>query len=93
MAGATPAGVNPAPAKRQGERTRAALQAKRVTHRIRSIERAVALLIAEHGPTGAQDLVRRELSAARRARSRIRYEFWARLGGQIVGSLSKGLGN
>jgi hypothetical protein len=90
---AAPTRVNSEPAKRQDKRPRAGLEAKRVTHRIRSIDRAAALLIAELGPAGAQDFVRRELSAARRARSRIRHEFWARVGGQIAGSLPKGFGN
>jgi len=81
---AAPTSVNPEPAKREDKRTRAGLEAKRVTHRIRSIERAAALLIAEHGQVGAQDLVPRELNAARRARSRIRHEFWARVGSQIA---------
>jgi hypothetical protein len=90
---ATSKDVDREPANRQGKRTRVGLEAKRVTHRIRSIERAVALLIAEHGPAGAQDQVRRELKAARRARSRIRHEFWASIGGQIAGSLSTAPGN
>jgi hypothetical protein len=90
---AAPTSVNSEPAKRQDKRTRAGLEAERVTHRIRSIDRAAALLIAEHGPAGSQDFVRRELSAARRARSRIRHEFWAKVGGQIAGTLSTGRGN
>ena len=88
-----PTRANPEPAKLQDKRTRAGPAAKRVTHRIRSIDRAAALLIAEHGPMGAQDFVRRELCAARRARSRIRHEFWAMVGGQIAGSSATGLGD
>ncbi|MGA2485876.1 MAG: hypothetical protein ABSF49_07795 [Roseiarcus sp.] len=90
---ATQKDVNREPMNRQDNRTRAGFEAKRVTHRIRSIERAAALLIAEHGPAGAQGLVRRELSAARRARSRIRHEFWASVGRQIAGAWSMGLSN
>jgi len=52
-ADAAPARVNSEQAKRQDKRPRAGAEAKRVTHRIRSIDRAAALLIAEHGPAGA----------------------------------------
>jgi hypothetical protein len=85
--------VNREPTNRQDICTRSGFEAKRVTHRIRSIERAAALLIAEHGPAGAQDQVRRELKAARRARSRIRHEFWANVGSQIAGTFSTSFGN
>ena len=90
---AAPSSVDPEPAEHEDKRTRAGPEAKRVTHWIRSIDRAAALLISEHGAAGAQDLVRRELSAARRARSRIRHEFWARVGSQIADALAMGRGN
>jgi hypothetical protein len=89
----TPTSVDPEQPKRQDKHARSGLEAKGVTRRIRAIEQAAALLIAEHGPAGAQDFVRRELSAARRARSRIRHEFWASVGSQIARTESIGLGN
>jgi hypothetical protein len=72
-----------APAGARSRRARADSAAKDVTHRIGSIERAVVLLVAKHGRTGAQNVVRRELGAARQARSRVRYEFWTQVGDRI----------
>jgi hypothetical protein len=87
---AAPTSVSLEPEERQDKRTRARSEAKCVTHRIRSVDRAAALLIAEHGPAGARDHVRQQLSAARRARSRIRHEFWTRVGGRIAAAAAMG---
>jgi hypothetical protein len=58
-------------------RSPAALAAAKITHRGRSPERAASLLVGELGPAAALVLVSRELHSARKARSRLRFQFWA----------------
>jgi hypothetical protein len=58
-------------------RSSAASTATKITHRGRSPERAASLLVGQLGPTDALVLVSRELHSARKARSRLRFQFWA----------------
>ena len=51
--------------------------ATKITHRGRSPERAASLLVGELGPAAALVVARRELFGARKARSRLRFQFWA----------------
>jgi len=48
-----------------------------ISHLVKPPGRAATLLIAEHGAAAAYKRAMRELRNARRARSRIRFTFWA----------------
>ncbi len=48
-----------------------------ISHPVKQPTRAATLLIAEHGAATAHKRALRELRNARRARSRIRFTFWA----------------
>ena len=58
-------------------RSPAASTTTKITHRGRPPERAASLLVGELGPAAALVLVSRELHSARKARSRLRFQFWA----------------
>jgi uncharacterized membrane protein len=65
-------------------RSSAASPAKKITHRGRPPERAASLLIGELGLADALIVVSRELQRARKARSRLRFQFWAEVRDKIV---------
>jgi hypothetical protein len=58
-------------------RKSAASTATKISHRGRPPERAALLLVGELGPAGAFVVASRELHGARKARSRLRFRFWA----------------
>ena len=53
------------------------LEAVVISHLVKPPTRAATLLLAEHGAATAHKRALRELREARRARSRIRFTFWA----------------
>ncbi len=55
----------------------AASTAMKISHRGRSPERAASLLVGELGRACALVVAGRELFGARKARSRLRFQFWA----------------
>jgi len=57
--------------------------ATKITHRGRPPERAASLMVGEIGSAAALVLASRELRSARRARSRLRFQFWAKVRDKI----------
>ena len=57
--------------------------ATKISHRRWPPERAASLLIRESGSAAALVLASRELRSARSARSRLRFQFWAKVRDKI----------
>ena len=63
-------------------RSPTASKAAKITHRGRP-ERAPLLLVGELGPASALVVASREMNSARKARSRLRFQFWAEVRDRI----------